>query len=669
MCCSRRDCLTSGRVGIRQSLSAHRFVRSFGSLSPYYKYGSFAILTSSLRCIRLRATQFLCIVEIVKRFWVSCLFGLIAILIGFTPAASAQDVQNFEITNFEAEYFLDRNAEKTSVLNVIERIEAKFPDFDQNHGILRAIPETYQNHTTSLSVESIKNSQGQKRNYSTYHENDNLVLKIGDADKFVHGVQTYVIRYTLRNVINFQADHDEFYWDVNGDQWPQKFGLVSAKIHIPQSLAGATQSRQLCFAGTAGGTSQSSCAISREAVRNEIIIMAKTLQELEPYSTLTFVLGFDKGTFLLGPEITREKKVRDAKVAAATGAVTLPPAAALIFMYRRWRQFGDDPKGRGVIVPEYEPPKGLTALTSDYLMQQKLRNIAFSAAIIELATNRYLTIYEIKQKKRLRRDTTDYELELNKLPDNLPAELRRMVDTVFAVAAVGSKEKLSELKKSAMGGSLREDMKQLERSLAANLFRRGMFIKNPRKVRNGYLAWAGGLAIGATILLFTAWTAVIAAGIFLAAAVIFLFAFIMPARTEQGVVANDALLGLKDYIKLAEADRLKFGQSAEGAEKIEQGSFDPTNPKMKIKLFESLLPYAILFGLEKSWAKEFEGIYKEPPDWYHGNWAAFNTGYLAGSLSSFNAVSSQTFVSPSSSSGSGFSGGGTGGGGGGGGGW
>jgi hypothetical protein len=142
----------------------------------------------------------------------------------------------------------------------------------------------------------------------------------------------------------------------------------------------------------------------------------------------------------------------------------------------------------------------------------------------------------------------------------------------------------------------------------------------------------------------------------------------MPARTLKGVEANDALLGLKDYIKLAEADRLKFGQSAEGAEKIAEGSFDPNDPKMKVKLFESLLPYAMLFGLEKSWAKQFADIYKRPPEWYQGHGTAFTTGYLVGSLGSFQSVTAQTFVAPSSSSGSGFSGGGAGGGGGGGGG-
>ena len=70
----------------------------------------------------------------------------------------------------------------------------------------------------------------------------------------------------------------------------------------------------------------------------------------------------------------------------------------------------------------------------------------------------------------------------------------------------------------------------------------------------------------------------------------------------------------------------------------------------------------MLFGLEKDWAKQFKDLYTQPPDWYHGNVAAFNIGYLSGSLGDFSQSSGQVFSAPSSSSGSGFSGGAGGGG-------
>jgi uncharacterized membrane protein YgcG len=219
-------------------------------------------------------------------------------------------------------------------------------------------------------------------------------------------------------------------------------------------------------------------------------------------------------------------------------------------------------------------------------------------------------------------------------------------------------------------------MQKSEDDLAGKLFNDGYFIKDPKKVRNGYRIWAVVLFFLAWILGFGAGaihsslTIAPIAGIILAAVVIFGFSFIMPARTELGVAAYDALLGLKDYIKLAEADRLKFLQSPKGAEKLPAAEhFDPKTPEAKIKLFEKLLPYAMIFNLEKDWAKQFNDIYTTPPSWYQGgNWNAFNAGYLVGSLGDFTGAANGSFAAPSSSSGSGFSGGGAGGGGGGGGG-
>jgi uncharacterized membrane protein len=91
-------------------------------------------------------------------------------------------------------------------------------------------------------------------------------------------------------------------------------------------------------------------------------------------------------------------------------------------------------------------------------------------------------------------------------------------------------------------------------------------------------------------------------------------------------------------------------------------------PKRTVNLFEKLLPYAVIFGVEKDWAKQFDNIYKQPPAWYQGNWSTFNTYMLASHISSATSSFNASFSPPSSSSSSGFSGGGAGGGGGGGGG-
>ncbi|PJE65432.1 hypothetical protein COU91_01660 [Candidatus Saccharibacteria bacterium CG10_big_fil_rev_8_21_14_0_10_47_8] len=584
------------------------------------------------------------------------------------------DVNNFTISNFSADYYLSRDAAKASSLDVVEKIDAQFPNYDQNHGILRAIPRSYQGHTLSLKINSVKDDSGISLNYTTYTQNDNLVLKIGNPDRYVLGRQTYVVSYSMRNAVDFLNDHEELYWDVNGDQWAQPMAIVNTKIHIPSDLLSQLQDRQTCYAGFSGVSSSGTCSVSRDTNSTETVVSA-TASNLQPYQTLTFVLGFNKGTFLPGPEIAHEKLARKIKIIAAVTVITLLPLIAFIFMFSRWRRFGNDPRGRGVIVPQYTPPKGFNVLSGDFVLSQKMGQKTFSAAIMELAVKRYINIYETKQKKALRRDTTDYDLELIKDPSDLPSELKQVSDILFPTAKAGEKIKLADIKKSTVrSAELYEQMRKLEDSLASDLHIKGYFIKDPKKVRNGYRIWAGVIFFLSFVITFIAfssvmWVSALGAGCVLAALVIFGFSFIMPARTEAGVQAHDDLLGLRDYIKLAEADRLKFLQSPEGAERISDPSeFNPKTPTEKIKLFEKLLPYAMLFGLEKDWAKQFNDLYTQPPDWYSGNWTTFNTVYLASSLNSFGSYSNTVFSSPSSSSGSGFSGGGAGGGGGGGGG-
>jgi uncharacterized membrane protein len=97
-----------------------------------------------------------------------------------------------------------------------------------------------------------------------------------------------------------------------------------------------------------------------------------------------------------------------------------------------------------------------------------------------------------------------------------------------------------------------------------------------------------------------------------------------------------------------------------------------TDVEMVLRLHEQLLPYSVLFGLEREWSRELASLYAQQgrePDWYSGR-SGFNAAYFAASVSSFSSVSSTSWSGSSSSSSSGGSGGGgsSGGGGGGGGG-
>ena len=133
--------------------------------------------------------------------------------------------------------------------------------------------------------------------------------------------------------------------------------------------------------------------------------------------------------------------------------------------------------------------------------------------------------------------------------------------------------------------------------------------------------------------------------------------------TALGAETRDHLAGLQVFIEWAEADRIRMLQSPQGAERVQ---VDTTDRREMLKIYESLLPYAVVFGQEKQWAKELAVLYGDQgtPVWYSGssgfNASAFSAGI--GTLSTSTSASS----SSGGSSGGGSSGGGGGGGGGGG---
>ncbi len=89
-------------------------------------------------------------------------------------------------------------------------------------------------------------------------------------------------------------------------------------------------------------------------------------------------------------------------------------------------------------------------------------------------------------------------------------------------------------------------------------------------------------------------------------------------------------------------------------------------------MFEQYLAYAMAFKVEEKWAKAFDGMFTEPPDWYRtragAHVGAFNASVFAHNLAGMTTQAGTTMSSsPSSGSGGGGSvGGGSGGGGGGG---
>ena len=318
------------------------------------------------------------------------------------------------------------------------------------------------------------------------------------------------------------------------------------------------------------------------------------------------------------------------------------PLLILFLLLRKWFKIGRDPKGRGTIIPQYKPYKKLTPGLTGTLIDAKADLRDITSTIIDLAVRGYIKIIQTDKKK----------FTLKKLK-NSDSNLLDYEKELFKGIFGSSKEKdLDDLKHKFYKHipTIRTDMYELMVSLK-------FFNKDPEKIRKKYRTW--GILLTA-FGFFGIWAYGLGLPLFAWGILFFIFAPLMPGRTKNGVEGKEWSDGYEMYLHHAERYRLK---------------------KMTPEHFEASLPYAMVFKVEKEWAKNFEKIYKQAPSWfepYPGAMGTWSSIYFVSMLSSsFNPALTSTLASrPGGSysgggassgmsgfSGGGFSGGGFGGGG------
>lgn len=583
----------------------------------------------------------------------------VALLISLTQIgfvnASAND---FTIDAFTADYYLDKDSGGHSTLKTVESISAEFPSIDQNHGIERAIPTTYDGHDVNLDITSVTDQNGVALNYSKYISNDNLVLRIGDSGTYVHGLKIYVISYTQHDVTKFFADtnSDEFYWDINGTGWSQPFKSVTARLYVGDSIKNSLTGKQSCYFGISGSTNQ--CDIKNE---NNIITASTT--DLSVGENMTIAVGFQPKTFAAYTETLKDFLVRY----SAIMSMIISAVILIIIILLRFTKGKSYPR-KTAIIAEYLPPKEVDVALSSVIVGKDRSWVA--ATYVDLAVRHKIKIYELEKKGW---GKINYSLELISA-DGLTESETGIVKALFGSNLVsGSKYEITTgTPDTVLFSSLK-----LVYTKVKKLVKSDGFILNKDKliyVMVGLTLLSLVLSFGLIVLFSNEETVLFGLAFFVCMILVFVDVIIigtLKPLTQKGRELHTYLKGLELYIKIGEQDRLKVLQSPSGVEKT---PVDINDKAMLVKLYERVLPYAVLFGQEKGWVKVL-GVYYEQqntqPDWYVGN-TAFNMVMFSSALSSFStSATNSSYTSPSSSSsggsgGGGFSGGGGGGGGGGG---
>ena len=556
-------------------------------------------------------------------------------------------VDDFAFERMDVDYTLGRDGAGASTLLVVETFVAVFPDFDQNRGMRRIVPDSYNGQPLEPRFISVTDGAGNPRPAEVELDDGELTMTSRDAG-YVHGTQVYVFTYLLHHVTwRFRDTGDEFYWDVNGDEWWQPFGDVTATLHLDAELADAMTGELACYRGAAGSGDR--CEIAASAGGQGVSIGASS-GPLGPRETMTIAVGFVDGTFTPFDTSYFATPLAWLHMLAALGLLGAFVAAIVV----RATRLRDEP-GRRVIIAEYEPPKGIDALQGAVLLG--LANRAIPAEVLEQAVAGSIRIVE-GERRAFGRHRLQAELVDASRADG---DGRMLLDGLFGpLAPPGAIFEFGGTD-TRMSAAARRILAWAAQELRAQ----GAYREVPRRLR----AWPMLLAFGFAIAVFPLGIAVAdsgrAEGLVVAIGVVsimMVFAVIVllgrKPKSARGAELRDHLRGMREFIAWAEADRIRTLQSPQGAERRR---VDPGDPRQMLHLYESLLPYAVVFGLEKQWGERLAALYQDgSPSWYSST-RGFQVAAFAAGISSLSSSASSSSSTSGGSGGGGSAGGGGGG--------
>ena len=570
---------------------------------------------------------------------------MIVALVAFWASPSA--AQYFTITSFHS----DINIHSDGTVFVKEALKIVFEQ--PRHGIYREIPFKFRNELgdvtkTPIDVESVTNDSGIKWKYRVSHEGNVVNIRIGDADTYVEGEQTYIITYRVSNVILFLKDHDELYWNVTGNYWQAPISEASARVTL-DTEGTIGELRTTCYTGYSG--SQGADCNARNFSNGAEFQATRNLSTREG---LTVVLGWPKG--IVHPPTAWQKFLM--AVNPAENWVILLPLIAMIAMFRMYWTRGRDPRVREALVVKYEPPdfngRPLNAAEVGALIDERLDPRDLTGAIIGLAEKGYLKLEGVKTEGFIALfDSVDYKLTKQKDSDDQLSDFeRKLMDYIFS-------DGKREILVSEMKNRFYRNLGILKSTLFADLVDKKYFTRNPESVRSQYLS------IGVVIIIFGVFASLILTPdsvvksiimFGLSGLIVVLFAGAMPAKTREGALANEGIHGFQEFMNRADKDRLQ---------------------RMGPEVFYKYMPYAIALDVVDHWSKAFADVFAEsaaPPAWYVAPYSTqiFNPVAFGRSLGNVTStLGTAMFSAPRGSGasgrsgGGGFSGGGFGGGGGG----
>ncbi len=498
--------------------------------------------------------------------------------------------------------------------------------------------------------------------------------------------KTWIIEYKAHGALEFLKDNDRFYWNLFTD-YEVPVEAASVKVYLPENA-------NLSVAGweiyPSGGVAAVSSFDSSQGY------FYASGENFPPQGMLTVNLFWPKGAVNRSAYWSDFWKLKYGYIISIF-LLILTFSIAII----RWLMVERLVKGRGTIVPQYEPPKGMSPAEMQVVLKESVNSRALAATIIDLAVRGYVKIEEepptawhkmlakatvglfaaifillfigiwyfgsgnsislffvavaalicfiILQKFKTGRYGRDYRIvKTEKDNSGLKDYEKKYLDALFWYGSeYFSTREMRSSSSSSRAAAMQKNILELREDIYKSVDPDNKFYEvSPLKEKIKWGVWIlSGIIIVICLSAGGSWFFSLAQYWYIVfSLVIFgscLFVYFKyEARLSQaGRELKEEILGFKMYLYSAERYRLQ---------------------NLTPDIFEKYLPYAMVFKIEKQWAKTFVSRDVSQPSWYY-------TGYYGSdssvpSVATFSATAfSASFVSSFPASFSGWSGGGWGG--------
>jgi len=547
----------------------------------------------------------------------------------------------------------DIEVDTSSTITVKESIKIYANGTIFKRGITRTIPTVSEDSTgrkvnSDFKILSVERGGSTSKYHTQKKGNGAITIYVGESDVFLNeGEYDYTITYRMSGQIRFFENYDEIYWNVNGFDWALPFGQVTSQISLPE---GGNIFQNACYTGSYGSNSTncSSTLLSENSIRF-------SADNLRAGENLTVTVGFDKGTVNQPPPPPPPTFLQKFGAFILSGFISL----ALLFYYGfTWLKFGIDPP-KPTVIPHFEVPNKMTPASVGMLDKLRYHGDLITGTILNLAVKGYLKIEE---------DTQEYvfglfktkKFNIHKLKEDTNAlnnEERVLFSKLFSNTSTLTLDGKYDSKVQSAVIAFKASLKKQHNSLIYQGFNYKLWII-PILTLIAYFI----LFVFLATQYFEGENDVSLFVVFLVFNIVFflIYQYLIRKPSVEKLQLKSLIDGFKMYMNAAEDKQIAH--------------FNP--PDLTPKIFETLLPYAVVLGAEDVWGEKFQNLIDKSiidqsyqPTWYSGNvgnFSTFNHTLNASLSNSFSKSATPPSSSGSGSSGGGFSGGGGGGGGGGG---